>query len=212
MRFIRFVPALVVVGVLLVVSATGAGATNPSTGNGAPSGWHYNLNIHGVAKGQGFDSSADNQGHNIWVPLWGSCKINLQMGDYDVLDSDCVNGDAMFQPNPADNTTGFLAYSVYARALTKGSASMSACFTDTTIVPNETICNVGTLVVPLNKTTPPKFVNVSRELLQVCVNGSLQPLFANSNFEYSWSYDNQGLRMAQLRFYPLETIPMGGAC
>jgi len=71
---------------------------------------------------------------------------------------------------------------------------------------------LGTLVVPLNKVTPPKFTNVSRELLQVCVNGSLSPLFSDSNFDYSWQYDNQGLRLAQLRFYPIETTPIGGAC
>ena len=70
----------------------------------------------------------------------------------------------------------------------------------------------GTLVVSLNKVTPPKFVNVSKELLQVCVNGALQPLFGNANYDYYWNYDNQGLRLAQMRFYPIVTTPIGGAC
>jgi len=53
---------------------------------------------------------------------------------------------------------------------------------------------------------------VSKELLQVCVNGGLQPLFSDPNFDYYWQYDNQGLRLAQLRFYQIETTPIGGAC
>src|SRR5437870_8749666 len=133
------------------------------------------------------------------------------MGDFQVIDPDCINSDAAFQlPNPADNATGNLAYSVYVRALTKGSASVSSCFTDTTT--NETFCNAGELVVSLSKTTPPKFVNVSKDLLQVCVNGSLQPLFGKTNYDYFWNYDNQGLRLAQMRFYPIVTTAIGGAC
>ena len=212
-RYSGILTALVLAISLLGMQGIGARASNPITGNGAPSGSHYNLNIHGVAKGQNFDPSQDNQGHNIFAPLWGSCQINLAMGAYDVTDSNCVSGDAAFQlPNPTDATTGDLAYSVYARAVTPGSASLSACFTDTTVTPNETLCNVGTLVVSLNKVTPPKFVNVSKELLQVCVDGKLQPLFSDANFKYSWEYDNQGLRLAQLRFYPIETTAIGGAC
>lgn len=53
---------------------------------------------------------------------------------------------------------------------------------------------------------------MSKELLQVCVNGGLQPLFSDPNFDYYWQYDNQGLRLAQLRFYQIETTPIGGAC
>jgi len=123
MRSLRFIPVLAILAVLVVGSgAASVTASNPSTGNGAPSGPHYNLNIHGVAKGQGVGSSTGNQGHNIFVPLWGNCKIGLQAGDYQVLNSNCVTGDALFQlPTPVDNTTGNLTYSVYARALTPGS-------------------------------------------------------------------------------------------
>jgi len=45
----------------------------------------------------------------------------------------------------------------------------------------------------------------SRIIDQVCV-------FSDQNFLYSWQYDNQGLRLAQLRFYPIETTAIGGAC
>jgi len=48
---------------ILAVPATGA-----STGNGAPSGAHYNLNIHGVPKGKHPTMTGGN-GHDIFVPL-----------------------------------------------------------------------------------------------------------------------------------------------
>lgn len=213
MAKIRIAGLLAVVA-LVATLASGIGtptsrASVPSTGNGAPSGWHVTLNIHGVAQGQGFTNS-DSAGNNIFAPLWGNCKIELQKGPFAVLNSDCVNENAQFQLPDPDNGSGMLAYSVYVRALTKGSASLTSCFTDTTT--NESFCNAGTLVVPLNKVTPPKFTNVSKDLLQVCVNGSLQPLFSNASYDYYWDYDNQGLRLAQLRFYPIETTPIGGGC
>src|SRR2546425_5976399 len=114
MRTTRTIRLAVAISVLAAVAllaggaALPAGASNPSTGNGAPSGPHYNLNLHGVAKGQGFSSSTDNQGHNIFAPLWGNCQIDLQAGPYDVLNQDCVNGNALFQlpnPDPITNTT-----------------------------------------------------------------------------------------------------------
>ena len=49
-------------------------AGQDETGNGAPSGAHYNLNIIGVSK----DKSADmdgNNGHRIFVPLSKKAKI-----------------------------------------------------------------------------------------------------------------------------------------
>lgn len=177
------------------------------TGNGAPPGPHYTLNIHGVANGQGFQNSGTK--NNIFVPLNGSCQINLQEGDtFQVLDPDCVNDPpAAFQlPNPcADDTCTQFAYSVYARALTPGAANMSSCYTDQTT--GDTFCATGLMVVSLNKVTPPKFANVSKQLLSVCdaTTGKTIPLFSNKNFDYFWQYDNQGLRLAQLRFYPIPT-------
>jgi hypothetical protein len=183
-------------------------ASTGTTGNGAPSGAHFNLNLHGVSDTKNFTATSD--GHNIFAPLNGHCQIDLQQGTLGVINSDCVNSKALLQlPNP-DNGTGDLAYSVYVRAVTKGAATLDACFTDTTT--NETFCNAGTLSVSLSKVTPPKFTNVSNDLLQVCVSGSLQPLFGNSLYNYFWNYDNQGLRLAQMRFYPIATTAIGGTC
>ena len=180
-----------------------------ATGNGAPSGPHYNLNIIGINKGGSQSTTSD--GHTIFVPLNGNCKIMLQEGSFQVVDNNCLQGNAAFQlPNPNDTSTGMLAYSVWARAVTPGAASITTCFTDTTT--NSQYCNVGSLVVSLNKVAPPKFVDVSKQLLQVCVSGQLQTLFSNNLFNYFWNYTNTGLHLAQLRFYPIETTASGGTC
>jgi hypothetical protein len=124
---------------------------------------------------------------------------------------DDANGDGI-------DDDGKLGYSVYVRALGKptGSASMTSCFTDGT----GTWCNAGDLVVSLNRTSPGKFVDVSKQLLQVCVdvdatdavNLQLQPIFSDDEASYFWEYTNEGLRLAQMRFYPIPSADIGGDC
>ena len=53
------------------------------TGNGAPNGPHYNLNIIGVPKGK---TMSNGSGNVIFVPETGSTKIMLSEGPFDVLD------------------------------------------------------------------------------------------------------------------------------
>ena len=198
--------SILVVMLIAVPATLLAQGTNP---NGFPSGPHYNLNIIGIERGG--STSTTSNGHVIFVPLYGNCKIYLQQGDFAVIDSNCLQGNAQFQlPNPNDTSTGMLAYSVWVRALTKGSSSMATCFTDTSV--DQTFCNTGSLVVSLNKVTPPKFTDVSKQLLQVCVNGQLSALFSNANYNYFWNYTNDGLHLAQMRFYPMETTTSGGSC
>lgn len=199
----------------------GSLASVASTGNGAPSGAHYNLNIIGVPKDKSANFSGGNGGR-IFVDLVGSTKIELTQGDYQVIDADGTDGTAAFQlPNP-DDGSGQLAYSVWVRALGKpsGSASMTTCFTETET--NSTWCNSGDLVVSLNRLAGgSKFVDVSKQLLQVCadVNSDplvttlqLVPLFSDLGTDYFWQYDNTGLRLAQMRFYPKSTTAIGGDC
>ncbi len=90
------------------------------------------------------------------------------------------------------------------------------CFTDAA----GTFCNTGTLVVSLNKTTPPKFSNVSKQLLQACVPssstggaGTLEPIFTGAVTNPFWIFDNEGLRLVQFRIYPeVSGGPAGGSC
>ncbi len=201
--------ALVSSAIALAILAATFGV-NAGIGNGAPSGPHYNLNLIGLNKGG--SASTSSNGHVIFVPLWGNCKINLQEGSFDVVQANCLAGSALFQlPNPAPDNATALAYSVWIRAVTpKGSALMQTCFFDTTV--GQTFCNTGNLVVSLQKVTPPKFTDVSKQLLQVCVSGTLQPLFKTAYYDYFWNYTNSGLHLAQLRFYPISTTPVGGAC
>jgi hypothetical protein len=66
-----------------------------------------------------------------------------------------------------------------------------------------------------------KFVDVSKQLLQVCADVNSDPLvtdlqlvslFSTLGTDYFWQYDNNGLRLAQMRFYPISTTAIGGTC
>jgi hypothetical protein len=76
------------------------------TGSGAPSGAHYDLNLIGVDKTKSATMTGSDT-HTIFVPLSGTCKINLSEGDFQVLDGNCTDGPAAFQlPNPDPGNTG----------------------------------------------------------------------------------------------------------
>jgi hypothetical protein len=196
-------------------------ASVASTGNGAPSGAHFNLNIIGVPKDKSPNFSGGNGGR-IFVDLTGSTRIDLTKGDYQVVDADGTDGTAAFQLPDPDDGTGQLAYSVWVRALgnPKGSASMATCFTE--LETASTWCNSGDLVVSLKRVAgPTKFVDVSKQLLQVCAdvntdplvtNLQLVPLFSDLVTDEFWQYDNTGLKLAQMRFYPVSTTAIGGDC
>ena len=69
------------------------GESSLATGNGAPSGAHFNLNIIGVPKDKSPSFSGDNGGR-IFVDLVGSTKIDLTEGSYQVLDANGTDGRA----------------------------------------------------------------------------------------------------------------------
>src|SRR5213080_1951397 len=101
------------------------------TGNGAPSGSHYNLNIIGVShdKNANMDQGS---GSVIFVDLGSkdvtvSTKILLsqsaEAGTFQVLDKNGTDGEASFElPAPG-------SYTVWARALGKpgGSSKITTC-------------------------------------------------------------------------------------
>ena len=180
-------------------------------GNGAPTGSHYNLNIIGVSKNKSA-SLTDNSGHVIFMPLEGKSKILLEEGnDFAVLDANGTDGSAKFQlPNPDPDNTGITTYSVYARALGKpgGSSTMVPCATE--IINGEELCSTQSLV-SVRTSGKQSFSNVSQQLLYVYVDvdgdGIIDrvPLFDDRMKDYFWSYDNKGLKLLQLRFYPIST-------
>ena len=180
-----------------------------SRGNGAPSGQHYNLNIIGVPKDKPVDFTGGN-GHRIFVPLWGKTKILLTEGSFDVIDANGTDGTAAFQlPEPDATDDGVTDYSVYIRALGKpgGSASMYSCFWDQQTATE--YCSTGEYVVNLTAHgNSNKFQNVSNQLLYVWADvdgdGDIDrtELFSDDLDTYYWYYDNSGLKLAQMRFYP----------
>jgi len=183
-------------------------AGNPETGNGAPSGAHYNLNIIGVPKDKRADMTG-NQGHRIFVDLDGHTKILLTEGEYEVLDANGTDGTAMFKLPAADaDCNGYSDYSVYVRGLggpNGGSATIQTCFTDKTT--GDLMCQAGGEVTVINSSKKPRFTNESRKLLTVVYDvdgdGDLDrtPLFGDDTYGYAWDYDNNGLKLAQFRFY-----------
>jgi len=178
------------------------------TGNGAPKGAHYNLNIIGVPKGK---TMSGGSGNVIFVPETGSTKILLSEGPFDVLDKNGTDGSAAFQlPNPDPENDGTTTYSVWARALGKpgGSSKTTTCATD--VATGEVYCSIYSMVLVREKGKS-SFTNVSRELLYIYADtnadGTLERynLFNTSLTDYFWQYDNSGLKLAQLRFYEIPT-------
>jgi len=194
----------------------GSAMAQALTGNEAPNGAHYNLNIIGVAKDKAADMTGT-QGHTIFVPLWGKAQILLAEGpEFEVLDRNGTDGDgARFQlPNPDPDGDGVTLYSVYARALGKpgGKASMTTCayWDNPDTGATELVCSMAVLELERTK-GPQKFENVTKQLLYIYADydddGVLErvPLFSTELEDYFWDYDNKGLKLAQLRFYEIPT-------
>lgn len=201
--------------VLLVLAASLGAGLAQATGNGAPNGAHYNLNLIGVPKGKTADMTGS-QGHVIFVNLDGKSRIWLQEGpagifDFQVIDANGTdNNGATFQlPNPDPDGDGTTWYSVYARALGKpgGHGNITSGFVDSE--GNEWLSVYSYL--PVREKGKMTFENVTKYLLYVYVDlngdGTVErvPLFDDRGEDYFWDYDNQGLKLVQLRFYEVPT-------
>ncbi len=186
-----------------------AGSPSDVTGNGAPSGSHYQVNIIGVPRNKTADMT--NNGRRIFVALDGRTRINLSEGDFQVLDANGTDGTAAFQlPSPDAENDGVTEYSVYARALGKpgGTSTTTTCATD--VATGDEYCSIYSMVA-VREGGRSTFTNVSRELLYAYVDldgdGTAEryPLFDDAMQDYFWQYDNAGLKVLQLRFYPVAT-------
>jgi len=213
-----------------------------ATGNGAPSGTHYNLNIIGVPKDKTADMN-NNDGHRIFVQLVGGQdaaklsgqtfntitrvnKIFLQPAppgeSFQVLDANATDANGASFQLPADVST---TWTVWARALGKpgGTSDTTTCATTAGIdgvlgtADDEVICSMATL--HMERTKNAKFSNVSGTLLFITLNvfggttlstclGGVSgtqtlSLFNSCLQNYFWNYQNNGLKLLQLRFYPV---------
>ena len=224
----RFVSALIAV---LVVSV-GFSARVGATGNGAPSGPHYDLNIHGVQQGGSMSTSSN--GHDIWVPINSNGDALTTAGCDDILlqpastfqvvypdcqaahaagakpatpqfNLPCLTGTAGTYSTTACTAATSTTYSVWARVVAgKGTVNANTCLTDSS---GTVYCYAGTALT-LGKSS--KFTNATNSLLYFCTpvttNGVItgyqwQPIFANSNYNYYWDWDQSNVRLTQLRFY-----------
>ncbi len=197
-------------------------------GNGAPSGAHYNLNMIGVPESKSADMTGNN-GHRMFVRLQGRtrvllCQSGVSVGcedveGYRVLDANGTDGEASFAlPHPDPEGDGTTIYSVYVRALGQpgGRATNTTCGMgagDDGVLgtaDDEEVCSVYQLELERKKGRS-RFENVSREMLFVWTDldgdGKLDrvALFDDDLIGYFWDYDNDGLRLAQFRFYPCST-------
>lgn len=192
-------------------------ASTGTTGNGAPSGSHYNLNIIGVAKEKSADFSGGD-GHRIFVALGGNkpadpvrTKILLSQstdGTFAVLDANGTDGQASFKL-PAPGT-----YSIWARPLGKpgGQSKVTTCATDPITL--EDVCSTSNEIFVRSSgkstfrdvTTTLTTIDLDPSLTDVitaCSGATTVSLFDPCLQGYFWAYDNNGLKLLQLRFYPL---------
>ena len=205
------------------LAAALAAATSPiaaafgQTGNGAPSGPHYNLNIIGVSHNKSPNMDAAS-GNVIFVALGSkdadvSTKILLSqaaIGVFAVLDKNGTDGEASFElPAPG-------SYTIWARALAKpgGSATMTTCASDTLTITGpdaSTVCSTLHEVF-VRGTGKSSFRNVTTNLTTITLDAATATtlgctsttvsLFDACLQGYFWNYDNSGLKLLQLRFYP----------
>jgi len=205
--------------------AVGTAAALAQNGNGAPSGGHYNLNILGKRDCTLADLTGSSR-HTIQVLLNGGQKaadingtlaltldkqnkIFLQPGnDFQVLDGNACDGALFMLPTNS-------CYQVYARALGTpgGYATVTTCAVDDNGTPNDksddvVVCSTGP-ALNLNRTKGgQKFQNVTKELTTISflVDGVVTTvnLFDPALYNYFWNYENHGLRLAQIRFYPTD--------
>ncbi|MDP3973395.1 MAG: hypothetical protein Q8P92_01045 [Candidatus Daviesbacteria bacterium] len=170
----------------------------------------YNLNIIGVPKEKSADLGQD-QGRRIFVPLEGNCRIKLTEGDFEVLDGNCTQGPAAFQLPALDpNSDGITEYSVWVRALGKvgGESQTTTCATDP--ASGDQYCSAYAMI-SIREKGKSTFEDVSKLLLYIYADidgdGVLEryPLFDDMLKDYFWNYDNNGLKLLQMRFYPVST-------
>lgn len=148
-------------------------------------------------------------------------KILLSSGEFQVLDGNACDGNGAKFQLPGDVATN---WEIWARALAKpgGSATMTLCAVDDGGTANDpsddsVLCNAGEEnIVSLKRTSgKPLWQNVTKQLTHLTACADLNgdgtvagdecvdvDLFDPDLYQYFWDYDNFGLRLAQLRFYP----------
>lgn len=155
----------------------------------------------------------------------GECANLDPLTGFQVLDANGTDGTAKLAlPDPDPDADGTSVYSVYARPLGTpgGHAENRTCglVEDIDPVTGETvlveICSMVQLVLDRTKGKQ-YFINATSCLLYIyadltpldgVMTISRVPIFSSELLESWWEYTNTGLKLAQLRFYPVpSTVP-----
>jgi hypothetical protein len=193
------------------------------------SGAHFNLNLLGKADKCPGDDLVGSNRHTIMVLLKSSDKVepNAILGDGDVMFADLdrtnkiflapgtdfqvVDGNACDKDGakftlPEDIATN---WEIYARELGKpgGKGEITTCAVDPTT--QEVVCSMTSVELerkagrPLWKKVTYELTTIDYCILQAgggCIAAQVK-LFDDEFQNYFWDYDNNGLRLVQLRFY-----------
>jgi hypothetical protein len=208
------VGALIVCG-LLVSTIALAGVENNNKNGWQVNGAHYNLNI--IGKDRHADVG-DSDGHTMFVKEDGKTQIYMTQGDeFKVLDRNGLKGSAEFQIAP-----GY--YNVYAIARGKpnGKVNISATGNFTDAESGYQLLSLGFVDLSREKKKPQSeninelfYVDVT---LCIAVNettGACEEWVVYEDYwvfgieellEYYWDYDNDGLKLLQVRFYECQLI------
>jgi hypothetical protein len=256
-----------IIGIIVVMMSMGMGtafADKPDdgkTGNDAPQVKKlFSLNIIGVSNPKNNDIM-DNNGHRIFVPLYGKAKINLVEGEFEVIDANGTDRDGATLQLPKPDLDPYLVggdmtdvdtmsdYSVFVRPLGKpgGWATITTCadineehaellkllpkYISKTIENGEceefggvaSVEQVGMDITlrlsgKTGETGQSLFKNVTAELLTMVLKVEIEisegvyeieyvrvPIFNDILENEYWEYDNNGLKILQMRFYGIET-------
>ena len=203
----------IIIGLLIVAAFFIPGvsaAADPFKINGE----HYNLNIIAVKTADQIKTVGDSMGHTMFVKLSGKTKIIMTQdegGVFQVVDRNGLDGQTQFNIAPGH-------YNVYARALGKpnGNVHIQANGTFDDAVTGETLKMLG--YVDISRSTgKPQNLNINNLFyvdVTICtasLDGVCTEMTTYTDtwvfdipelLEYYWDYDNNNLKLLQVRFYP----------
>jgi hypothetical protein len=208
---------------ILAILTLGVSPAFAGIGSDIPdNGTHYNLNIIGVPHNKTVDMT-DSSRHTIFVPLGAngdvkSCRINVVRNvanpdKFEVLDGNATAGSATIAVPFQDN--GTLSFNVYATALGKpgGQANVDAAITFEDGTYGSLLMGSFALKEAKGNPKPVNISDIFRASGWIDVNGSGTEDTGDVSFDnvwvfnvptllsYFWDYDNQGLKLMQVRFY-----------